>query len=65
MTQEEALEIGQTMEKKGWVALMNDSGMWAMGIEKPDGLVEVRGMGISIKDAFEMAMRSERVEESK
>lgn len=53
-----ASEIVELLQRMNWVAVTNPQGMWVVGPEDDQGIVEVYGMGKSFKEAIEMARRS-------
>lgn len=54
-----ASEIVALLQEKNWVFQTNPQGMWVVGPEDSNGIISVCGMGKSLKDAIEMARRSQ------
>ncbi len=51
-------EVAKLITDHHWAIEMNPFGMWAVGPQDADGLMNVLGMGRSLLEAFEMAKRS-------
>ncbi len=51
------MKTADIMEQEKWVAQTNMFGLWVVGPEI-DGLLSVLGMGRTLDEACEMAMRS-------
>jgi hypothetical protein len=54
----EAKELLHLLREKNWVAQTNNAGMWMVGPETEEGLINVLGLGATFLEAVEMARRS-------
>ncbi len=51
------MNASDIMERENWVGQTNMFGLWIVGPQE-DGLMNVKGMGRTLDEACEMAMRS-------
>lgn len=53
-----AADVSQLMIANDWTAEMNQLGLWVVGPEDKEGVINVLGMGRSFMEAIEMARRT-------
>lgn len=51
-------ECAAIMDRHGWVAEISNSGMWMIGPQTSEGLLDVWGQGTDLREAVENALRS-------
>ncbi len=55
----EAEDALRTLQEKNWVIRNDRPHLWVVGAETPEGLLNVLGMGRTILEAVQMAVRSD------